>query len=92
MVWRIPNVDGIQVGSSKTNEHQRQVVAMVSVKEVLVTNYNVLDYALDLMLYQCMVEARENVSCEMANHPETHEDSHERHAGEMLSTRKDILV
>jgi hypothetical protein len=91
MVRRIPNVNGIQVGSSKMIERQRQVMAVGSVK-VLVTNCKALYYVLDLLLYQCMVEARENVSCETAKHPETQDDGHERHVGEMLSTRKNILV
>jgi hypothetical protein len=60
--------------------------------KVSVTNCKALYYVLDLLLYQCMVEARENVSCETAKHPETQDDGHERHVGEMLSTRKNILV
>jgi hypothetical protein len=37
MVRRIPNVKGVQVGSSKIMERQRQVVAVGSMK-VLITN------------------------------------------------------
>ena len=50
MVRRIPNVNGVQIGSLKTIERQRQVVAVGSMK-VLITNRNALDYALDLVLY-----------------------------------------